>query len=174
MSTALAIVPEVSVPSGATAAADAALPDASSATAVTPAAAAPSAAAPVSKRARWAGRILSGIPALFLAFDASIKLADLKPVSESFLRLGMSPSLATTIGLIELTCLALYLLPRTAALGAVLLTGFLGGAISLHVRLGDPLLSHVFFPSYLGALLWLGLALRDPRLPALLRAPDRR
>jgi DoxX-like family len=169
MSTALAIVPDVSVPSAAGAAAAAPI---SAAPAAPPA---PTAAAPaISKRARWGGRLLSGIPALFLAFDAAIKLADLEPVSESFLRLGMSPSLATTIGLIELACLAIYLLPRTAPLGAVLLTGFLGGAISLHVRLGDPLLSHVLFPSYLGALLWLGLYLRDPRLPALLRAPDRR
>jgi hypothetical protein len=128
----------------------------------------------VSTRARWGGRVLSGIPALFLAFDAAIKLVDLAPVRESFLRLGMSPGLATTIGALELACLALYLLPRTAALGAVLLTGYLGGAMSLHVRLGDPLLSHVFFPSYLGALLWLGLFVRDPRLPALLRAPRRR
>ncbi len=129
------------------------------------------AAAPaLSARARWAGRILSGIPALFLLADGAMKLVGPPPVTESFVRMGMSPSLATAIGLLELACLAIYLLPRTAALGAVLLTGYLGGAISLHVRLGDPLLTHVLFPSYLGALLWAGLFLRDPRLPALLRA----
>lgn len=147
---------------------------ATAAAATTTAASSPAAAAAApSARARWGGRILSGIPALFLAFDASIKLADIKPVSESFVRLGMSPSLAATIGIIELACLALYLLPRTAALGAVLLTGFLGGAVAMHVRVGDPMMSHVFFPGYLGALLWIGLYLRDPRLPALLCAPRR-
>jgi hypothetical protein len=147
-----------------------ALPDLSSSSSSS----SPSSSPAPSTRARWGGRILSGIPALFLAFDATIKLAGLEPVSEAFLRLGMSPGLATAIGVLELACLALYLLPRTAALGAVLLTGYLGGAVALHVRVGDPLLSHVFFPSYLGALLWLGLFLRDPRLPALLRAAERR
>jgi hypothetical protein len=123
-----------------------------------------------SARARWGGRILSGIPALFLLADGAMKLVNPPPVAESFTRMGMAPSLATAIGILELLCLAVYLPPRTAALGAVLLTGYLGGAISLHVRLGDPLLTHVLFPSYLGALLWAGLFLRDPRLPALLRA----
>ena len=122
-----------------------------------------------SARARWGGRILSGVPALFLLVDGVMKLVNPLPVAESFTRMGMSPSLAASIGVLELLCLVVYLLPRTAPIGAVLLTGYLGGAISLHVRLGDPLLTHVLFPSYLGALLWAGLFLRDPRLPALLR-----
>lgn len=132
-------------------------------------AAAVAAAPATSRRALWAGRILSGIPALFLLADGLGKLVAPPPVTESFTRMGLSPSLATAIGVLELVCLALYLLPRTAAVGAVLLSGFLGGAISLHVRLGDPLFTHTLFPCYLGALLWAGLFLRDPRLPALLR-----
>jgi DoxX-like family len=127
------------------------------------------AAPALSARTRWGGRILSGIPALFLLADGLGKLVAPPPVTESFLRLGMSPSLATAIGVLQLACLAVYLFPRTAAVGAVLLTGYLGGAISLHVRLGDPLLTHTLFPCYLGALLWAGLFLRDPRLPALFR-----
>jgi DoxX-like family len=123
-----------------------------------------------SARTRWGGRILSGIPALFLLADGLGKLVAPPPVTESFVRLGMSPSLAAAIGILQLACLAVYLFPRTAAVGAVLLTGYLGGAISLHVRLGDPLLTHTLFPCYLGALLWAGLFLRDPRLPALLRS----
>lgn len=122
-----------------------------------------------SRRALWAGRILSGIPALFLLADGIGKLVAPPPVTESFIRMGMAPSISTAIGILELACLAIYLLPRTAALGAVLLSGYLGGAISLHVRLGDPLLTHSLFPCYLGALLWAGLFLRDPRLPALFR-----
>ncbi len=128
------------------------------------------AAPALSARARWGGRILSGIPALFLLADGLGKLVAPPPVTESFVRLGMSPSLAAAIGILQLACLAVYLFPRTAAVGAVLLTGYLGGAISLHVRLGDPLLTHTLFPCYLGALLWAGLFLRDPRLPALLRS----
>jgi DoxX-like family len=124
----------------------------------------------ISARARWGGRLVSGLPALFLLVDGILKLVGPPPVTESFTRMGMAPSLATAIGVLELLCLVVYLLPRTAALGAVLLTGYLGGAVSLHVRLGDPLLTHVLFPGYLGALLWVGLLLRDPRLPALLRA----
>jgi hypothetical protein len=110
---------------------------------------------------------VTAIPVLFLVFDFSIKLAHIKPVTDSFAQLGVPDHLAVTIGVLELICLAIYLTPRTSALGAVLLTGFLGGAIMLHVRVGDPLFSHVLFPVYVGALLWIGLYLRDPRLRTL-------
>ncbi len=119
-------------------------------------------------RGRWAGLLVTAVPVLFLIFDLSIKLAHAKPVTEAFARLGIPDGLAVTVGALELLCLALYLVPRTAVLGAVLLTGFLGGAIMLHLRIGDPLFSHILFPVYIGGLLWLGLYLRDPRVHTLL------
>jgi len=112
----------------------------------------------------WAGRIVTAIPVLFLLFDGVIKLLNIAPVAESFTRLGYPQDLATWIGILELACLALYLIPRTRAVGAVLLTGFLGGTIATHVRVGDPLFSHVLFPGYVGAMIWGGLLLRDERL----------
>lgn len=117
---------------------------------------------------RWTGRVLTALPALFLAFDTVIKLAKIPAVTESFVQLGYSPDLARGIGLLELVCLAVYLVPRTAVVGAILLTGFLGGAIATHLRLGDPLFSHTLFPTYVGALLWSGLYLRDARVKALI------
>ena len=96
-----------------------------------------------------------------------IKLLVLAPVAEAFARLGYPVSLAVGIGILELTCLAIYVIPRTSLLGAVLLTGFLGGAVATHVRVEDPLLTHALFPTYVGALVWGGLWLRDARLRAL-------
>lgn len=115
----------------------------------------------------WAGRILTALAVLFMAFDIAIKLIDLPIVRETLVQLGYPPELGPTIGAIELVCLLLYLFPRTAALGAVLFTGVMGGAIATHMRVGDPLLSHTLFGVYLGAALWGGLWLRDPRLRAL-------
>jgi len=115
----------------------------------------------------WTGRILSTLAVLFLIFDTVIKLMQIQPVKESFVRLGYPTSIAVAIGALELACLALYLIPRTSVLGAVLLTGYLGGAVATHVRVGDPLLSHIFFPVYIGALIWGGLALRNPRVRTL-------
>jgi hypothetical protein len=123
---------------------------------------------PTSK-SRWAGRVLSGLAVLFLLWDGVMKLLALAPVAEAFVRLGYSVSLAAGIGVLELTCLAIYVIPRTALLGAVLLTGFLGGAVATHVRVEDPLLTHTFFPIYVGALVWGGLLLRDQRVRALTR-----
>jgi hypothetical protein len=117
----------------------------------------------------WAGRIVTAIPVLFLAFDIIIKLLRLQPVTASFVRLGYPTSSALAIGTLELVCLALYLVPRTALVGVVLLTGYLGGAVASHLRIGDPLLSHILFPTYVAALLWGGLVLRDARLRSLLR-----
>src|SRR5262249_30103383 len=122
---------------------------------------------PSSKRRVW-GIALSALPVLFLLFDSTIKLVKIAPVVEAFGRLGYPDDLARGIGLLELACIALYVTPRTAVLGAVVLTGFLGGAISTHVRIGDPLFSHTIFPAYVGVLAWAGLYLREDRLRALL------
>jgi uncharacterized membrane protein YphA (DoxX/SURF4 family) len=126
-----------------------------------------------SRRQAWTGVALSGLAVAFLLFDAGIKLAKIQAVVDSFAQLGYPPELARGIGLLELGCLVLYLVPRTATLGALLLTGFLGGAISTHVRVGDPWLSHTLFPIYVALLLWAGLYLRDERPRALLRARAR-
>lgn len=115
-----------------------------------------------------AGRVLSGLAILFLLFDSVIKLLVLAPVTESFTRFGFVGSPAFGIGLLELLCTLAYALPRSARAGAVLLTGFLGGAIATHLRLADPWLSHTLFPLYVGALLWSGLLLRDRDLRRLL------
>jgi hypothetical protein len=123
-----------------------------------------------SKKKFWAGVLLSALAVLFLLFDSVIKLFKIAAVVESFAQLGYPDALARGIGTLELVCLALYLVPRTSVLGAILLTGFLGGAVSTHVRVGDPLLSHVLFPIYIGLLLWGGLYLREERLRVLIPA----
>lgn len=125
-------------------------------------------AVPVSKSAFRFGLLVSAVPVLFLLFDAVIKLMRIGPVVESFNRLGYAESVSVAIGILELACLALYVAPRTSILGAVLLTGYLGGAIATHVRVGDPLLTHVLFPVYVGALLWGGLLLREARVRTLI------
>ena len=124
--------------------------------------------APASKKRIWAGRILSGLPVLFLLFDAIIKLIKTRPVVEAFTNLGYPPDLAVPIGIVLLVCVALYVIPQTSVLGAIFLTGYLGGAVATHVRVGDPLISHVLFPTYVAAMIWGGLFLREDRLRALL------
>ena len=114
------------------------------------------------------GRIVTALPVLFLAFDTGIKFTHVDAVAQSMNQLGYAPAAAPLIGILELICLAIYLVPSTAVLGAVLLTGYLGGAIASHVRVGNPLFSHELFPTYIAALLWLGLYLRESRLRALL------
>ncbi len=111
--------------------------------------------------------MLSALAALFLFVDGITKVLQVAPVVESSAQLGYSASLTLGIGVLLLVCLAVYLLPQTAPLGAILLTGYLGGAIATHVRFGSPLFS-VLFPVIIGALLWLGLSLRDVRLRAFL------
>lgn len=125
-------------------------------------------AAPVSMKRRWAGRALGAVAVLFLLFDSVIKLMKIDPVVESFARLGYPESLARGIGLLELVCIVLYVTPRTSVLGAIVLTGFLGGATATHVRIGDPWFTHVLFPTYVGVLIWGGLFLRDARLRTLI------
>ena len=127
----------------------------------------------ISRARRWTSRTLAATAVLFLVFDAAIKMAVIPPVVDAFAKLGMPVALAQGIGVLELFCVALFLFPATSALGAVLLTGFLGGAIAIHVRVGDPLLSHVLFPVYVGALLWIALFLRDERIRALVGAEAR-
>jgi len=121
-------------------------------------------AAPASKGALWTGRVLSGLVIVFLLFDAVIKLIPLDVVVETSRQLGIPTNLAVTLGVLTLLGTLLYAYPRTSVLGAILLTGYLGGAIYVHVRAGSPLFSHTLFGVYLGILLWGGLYLRDERL----------
>jgi len=118
------------------------------------------------RTALWTGRVLSGIAVLFLVFDGGIKLVPIQPVTDSLRALGYpaSDSFARFLGILTLLCTALYAWPRTALLGAVLLTGIMGGAIASHLRLGDPLFSHTLFGVWLGLLFWVGLWLRDARI----------
>lgn len=117
----------------------------------------------------WLGRALTGLFALFLIV-ASIgpKLAGAKVARQSFLDLGWPDGYVLLIGLIELGCLALYLFPKTRILGAVLMTALLGGAMATHMRVENPLFSHILFSVYLGLFMWGGLWLREPALRALL------
>ena len=125
---------------------------------------------PVSRAELWGGRILSGLVILFLLFDGAIKLIPLDVVTQTMDQMGYggSDAMARALGLITLLCTLLYALPSTSLLGAILLTGYLGGAIAAHVRIGSPLFSHVLFGLYLGLMVWGGLWLRDRRLCALL------
>jgi hypothetical protein len=124
-----------------------------------------------STAALWTGRILSTLAILFLVFDGVAKLLRIPPVLEGTRQLGYSTDVVFGLGVTLLTCVLVYLVPRTSVLGAVLLTGYLGGAIATHVRVGNPLLSHVLFPTYVAALVWGGLFLRDARLRAFLPWP---
>ena len=119
------------------------------------------------KALRRAGWIVSALPVLFLLFDSVIKLMLIDPVVESFTQLGYPLRLAVAIGAIELICLAVYVVPRTSVLGAILLTGYLGGAVATHVRAESPLVTHALFPIYVALLIWGGLFLREERLRAL-------
>jgi hypothetical protein len=114
------------------------------------------------------GRVLSALAILFLTFDVAVKLLQLPVVAETLADLGYSPEVALTIGVVELVCLVLYVVPRTAVLGAVLWTAVLGGGIASHIRVDSPLFSHILFGVYLGLLIWGGLYLRNPRLRELL------
>lgn len=127
-------------------------------------------AAPVSRGALWTGRALSGLIVLFMVFDGVIKLPPLDVVTQTMAQLGWPADAGTArlLGAIGLASTALYVLPRTAVLGAILLTAYMGGAISTHVRIGNPLFSHTLFGVYLGVIVWGGLYLRDARVRALI------
>lgn len=119
---------------------------------------------PVSKKALWAGRIISAIPVLMFLMSAVMKFLKPAPVIEGFNHLEIPQKLASPIGVLEVACTILYMVPQTAVLGAILLTGYLGGAILTTLRVGD-----AYFPAIiLGILVWGGLFLRDPRLRALI------
>ena len=119
---------------------------------------------PVPTRQRRTGLVLSGVAVLFLTVDAVMKLLRVPAAVEGTVALGYPEHVIVPLGVLQVVCLALYLHPRTAVLGALLWAGYLGGAVATHVRVGNPLFSHVLFPIYVAALLWLGLWLRDRRL----------
>jgi hypothetical protein len=114
------------------------------------------------------GRIVSGIAVLFLLFDGVGKLLQVQPVIDGTLQLGYPRDIVFSLGVILLICLLAYVVPRTSVLGALLLTGYLGGAVATHARLEHPLVSHTLFPIYVGLFIWGGLVLRDERLRAFL------
>jgi hypothetical protein len=123
--------------------------------------------ASVSKKARWAGIVMSALPALMLLFSCSMKLAKPAEIVEEFARLGYPESVILGIGVLELACTVVYLIPRASVIGAILLTGYLGGAVATHVRIGDPFFK-ILMPILFGVLIWGGLYLRNVRLRALL------
>lgn len=118
----------------------------------------------VSTKVYWLGWIVSGLPILMLVFSAITKFLKPEFAIEGFTKLGWDAKLAFALGIVELSCTVIYLIPPTAVLGAILLTGYLGGAVATHVRIGDAF----FMPIVLGILIWGGLWLRDLRIRALL------
>ena len=125
-------------------------------------------AAHESTKKHWLGWTLTALPILFLTFDSVIKLLLLPIVVKSSGELGYPVSTMRPIGVVLLVCVILYAIPRTSVLGAILLTAYLGGAVATQVRAGNPLFSHILFPTYLGLFIWGGLYLRDERVRALI------
>jgi hypothetical protein len=121
----------------------------------------------VSSKRLWIGRIITGLAVLFMLFDSITKILQVDAVVKASAQLGYPEGLIPVIGGILLVCVVVYVVPRTAILGAILLTGYLGGAVASNLRIGAPLFSNVLFPVYLGILVWGGLFLRDLRLQAL-------
>ena len=119
----------------------------------------------VSKKMLWAGYIISALPVLMLIVSGAMKLVKSAPVVEGFVRFGYPVSLALGIGLVELACVAIYMIPKTSVFGAILLTGYLGGATATHLRIGDP---SFVMPFVLGVMVWGGLFFRDPCVRALI------
>ena len=120
--------------------------------------------APSRKAVKWAGWICTILPGAFLILDSVLKFVQPVEVVEQTVLLGYEPDVLIPLGITLLISTILYLIPQTAVLGAILLTGYLGGAVATHVRIDHPLFTHTLFPVYLGILIWLGLYLRDPRL----------
>jgi len=121
-----------------------------------------------SKASLWTGRIMTGLAVAFLLFDSLVKFTGMQAVVDASNQLGIPLHLNPGIGILLLACLALYAVPRTSVLGAILLTGYLGGAVAMHLRVGNPLFTHLLFPTYVGMLIWGGLYLRDPLVHALI------
>jgi|ERR1700693_691931 len=125
-------------------------------------------AASISKGQLWTGRVLSGIAVLFMLFDTGIHAMKPPAVVQGFAQLGFPLSAAIPLSTIEFIAIVLYVIPRTSVLGAILLTGYLGGAIAIQVRVGAPLFTTVLAPVYVALFLWGGLYLRDERVRALI------
>ena len=126
------------------------------------------AASSISTKRLWTGRVLSALAAIFLLFDGIIHILKITPVVEAFAQLGYPVGTSRALGVIEIICVILYLIPRTSVLGAILLTGYLGGAIATQVRVGAPLISTTLFPIYVALFVWGGLYLRDEAVSALI------
>lgn len=122
----------------------------------------------VSKAALWTSRILTGLVVLFLLFDGVTKAMKVPVVLKACAQLGLPENLVAEIGITLLVCTVLYVIPRTSILGAILLTAYLGGAVCIQLRVGNPLFSQTLFPVYFGVLVWLGLYLRESRLRSLI------
>ncbi len=120
-----------------------------------------------SQKTLWAGRIITGLIAAFLVFDAVIHLLKPAPVVEGFAKLGFPLRFAVPLGIIELVCVLIYVIPRTSILGAILMTGYLGGAVAIQLPTGNPFFGEVLFPVYIAVFLWGGIYLRDESLRAL-------
>ncbi len=116
----------------------------------------------------WTGRVLSALGVLFMTMDATMKVLQVPAAMHGTTELGYPASVILPLGVVQLACLVLYLIPRTAVFGAILWTGYLGGAVATHVRLLNPWFSHILFPVYVALLFWVGLTLRMPQLRALL------
>jgi hypothetical protein len=121
-----------------------------------------------SMKSVWAGRIISGLITAFMIFDAVIHIMKPAPVAEAFAKLNIPLSLAVPLGVIELLCVVLYAIPSTAILGAILLTGYLGGAVAIQLPTGNPFFGEILFPVYIGVFLWGGIYLRDAKLRTLI------
>ena len=124
-------------------------------------------AVPVSKGRLWTGRIISSLVVLFLLFDGVTKLMKVAPVLEASAQLGYPVSTIVGIGITALVCTAVYVIPQTSVLGAILLTGYLGGAVASNVRIANPMFN-TLFPIVFAALMWLGIFLREDRLRTLI------
>jgi len=124
-------------------------------------------ASPISRKSIWAGRIITGLIAAFLVFDAVIHLLKPAPVVEGFAKFGFPIRFAVPLGVIELVGILLYVIPSTSILGAIFLTGYLGGAIAIQLPTGNPFFGEVLFPVYIGVFLWGGIYLRDEKLRAI-------
>ena len=120
-----------------------------------------------SKKRPWAGYIISALPVLFLLLDGTMKLFKPEIVIKATTDLGYPESTIVPIGITLVACTILYIIPQTAIFGAILLTGYLGGAVATNVRVGTPLFTHILFPVYVASFLWVGLYLRESRLRAL-------
>ncbi len=122
----------------------------------------------LSEKSEWAGRIITGFVTAFMIFDGVIHIMKPAPVVQGFAQLGFPIRLAVPLGIVSLTCVLLYALPRTSILGAILLTGYLGGAVAIQLPTGNSLFGEILFPVYIGIFLWGGIYLRDERLRALI------